>query len=54
MNISMSIDGTFGNEITSRPAAELFNSKFLIICTLGRAAEETITPQNLALQGLAY
>ena len=50
----MSINRTFGDEITSRAAAELFNSKFFIISSLGRAAEEIITPQNVALQGLVY
>ena len=30
---------------------ELFNIEFVIISTLGRAAETTITPQNFAPQG---
>ena len=44
----MSIDGTFGDEITLRAAAELFNITFVIFCTLGRAVEAVITPQNFA------
>ena len=44
----MSIDEFFGNEITLRAAAELFNITFVIFCTLGRAVEATITPQNFA------
>ena len=50
----MSIDGTFGDEITMRAAAELFNIKFVIISTLGRAAEATITPQNFAPQARVF
>ena len=50
----MSIGGTFDDEITLRVAAVLFNFKFFIISTLGRAAEATITPQNFALQGRVY
>ena len=50
----MSIGGTFDDEITLRVAAVLFNIKFFIISTLGRAAEATITPQNFALQGRVY
>ena len=37
-----------------RAAAELFNIEFVIISTLGRAAETTITPQNFAPQGRVY
>ena len=44
----MSIDGTFDDEITLVDAAELFNIEFVIISTLGRAAEATIIPQNFA------
>ena len=50
----MSIDGTIGNEITLRAAAELFNIEFVIISILGRAAEATITPQNFAPQSWVY
>ena len=50
----MSIDGTFGDEITLRDAAELFNIEFVIISTLNRAAEATITSQNFAPQGRVY
>ena len=48
------IDETFGDEITFRAAAELFNIEFVIISTLGRAAEATITPQNFSPQGRVY
>ena len=44
----MSINGTFGDELTLRAAAESFNIKFFIISTLGRAAEAVVTPQNFA------
>ena len=37
-----------------RAAAELFNIEFVIVSTLGRAAEATITPQNFAVQGRVY
>ena len=37
-----------------RAAAELFNIDFVIISTLGRAAEATITPQDFAPQGRVY
>ena len=50
----MSIDWTFGDEITLRDAAELFNIEFVIISTLNRAAEATITSQNFAPQGRVY
>ena len=50
----MSMDGTFGDEITLRAATELFNIEFVIISTLGRATEITITPQNFAPQGRVY
>ena len=50
----MSIDRTFGDEITLRAAAELFNIEFVIISTLGRAVEATISPQNFAPQGRVY
>ena len=46
-----SIDGAFGSEITVRDGSELFNIKFVIIFTLGRAAEATITPQNFIPKG---
>ena len=42
----MRINGTFGDEISLRAAAELFNIEFAIISTLARAAEATITPEN--------
>ena len=45
------IDGAFGEEITVIGAYELFNIKFVIISTLGRAAEATITPQNFIPKG---
>ena len=44
----MIIDGTLGDEITFRAAAQLFNIEFVIAITLNRAAEATITPQNFA------
>ena len=50
----MSIDGTFGNEINLRVTAKLFNIKFVIISTLGRLTETTITPQSFAAQGPVY
>ena len=50
----MSIDGTFGDKITVRAAAELFNIEFFNIFTLDRAAEEAVTPQNVAQQGRVY
>ena len=50
----MSIDRTFGDEITLRAAAEFFNIEFFIISTLGRAAEATITTQNFTPQGRVY
>ena len=37
-----------------RAAAELFNIEFVIISTLGRAAEPTISLQNFAPQGRVY
>ena len=48
----MSIDGTLGDQITLRAAAELFNIKFTIISILSRAAEATMTQQNFASQEL--
>ena len=45
---------TFGDQITLRAAAELFNVEFFIISTLGRAAETTIISQNFSLQGCVY
>ena len=42
----MIIDGTLGDEITFGAAAQLFNIEFVIVFTLNRAAEATITPQN--------
>ena len=53
-SIRMSIDRTFGDGITLRAAAELLNIEFVIISTLGRAAEVTITPQNFSPQGRVY
>ena len=50
----MSIDDTFGKEIALRETAELFNIEFVIISTLGRAAEATITSQNFSPQGRVY
>ena len=50
----MSIDGTFDDEITLRAAAELFNIEFFNVSTLDRAAEATVTPQNVAQQGRVY
>ena len=47
----MSVDGTYGDEITLRVADELLNTEFIIIFSLARAAEATITPQNFAPQG---
>ena len=44
----MIIDGTLGDEITFGAAAQLFNIEFVIIITLNRAAEATITPQKFA------
>ena len=41
----LSIYGTFGDEITLRVSTELFNIEFVIISTLVRAAEATITPR---------
>ena len=50
----MSIDGTFDDGVTLRAAAELFNIEFVIISTLCRVAEATITPQKFAPQGRIY
>ena len=50
----VSIDGTFDDEITLRAAAELFNFEFVIISTLCRVAEATITPQKFAPQSCVY
>ena len=44
----MSIDGTFDDEITLRAAAELFNIEFVIISSLCRVAEATITHRKAA------
>ena len=43
--IYLKIYGTFGDEITLRVSAELFNIEFVIISTIVRAAEATITPR---------
>ena len=50
----MSIDTTFDDEITLRAASELFNIEFVIISTLGRAAEATVSPQNFAPRSHVY
>ena len=50
----MSIIRTFGDEITLRTAAELFNIEFVIISSLGRAGEAIITSQNFAPKGRVY
>ena len=47
-------DGTFGDEIILRAAPELITIEFVIISTLGRAAETTITPKNIIPQGCVY
>ena len=44
----MIIDGTLGDEITFGAAGQLFNIEFVIVITLNRAAEATITPQKFA------
>ena len=46
----MSIDGSFGNEMTLRAAAELFNIEFGIISSLSKAVEAILTPKNYAPQ----
>ena len=51
---SMSNDGTYGDEITLRVAAELFNTAFVLVSTLGRAAELTISPINFSPQNRAF
>ena len=51
---NMSNDGTCGNEITLRAAAELFNTEFILVSTLGRAAEVTISPRNFLPQNRAF
>ena len=47
-------DGTFGDEIILRAAPELITIEFVIISTLGRAAETTIIPKNIIPQGCVY
>ena len=51
---NMSNDGTYGDEITLRAAAELFNTEFVLVSTLGRAAEVTISPRNFSPQNRAF
>ena len=41
-------DGTYGDEITQRAAAELFNIEFVLVSMLGRAAEVAVTPRNFS------
>ena len=43
-------DGTYSDKITLRAAAELFITEFVLVSTLGRAAEVTISPRNFSLQ----
>ena len=50
----MGIDGTFDDEINLRAADELLKIKPVIIATLSKAAEATISPKNLAPQGSVY
>ena len=40
----MSMDGTFGDEITFRVGAEFFNIEFVIISIIDREDEATMTP----------
>ena len=50
----MSIEGNFGNEMTLRAPAELFNIEFGIISTINKAVEATLTPKNFAPQVRDY
>ena len=50
----MTMDETFGNEITLRATADLHNIEFGIISILGRADEGTVTPKNFTPQGHVY
>ena len=51
---NMSNDGTYCDEITLRAAAELFNTEFVLVSTLGRAAEVTISPGNVSPQSRTF
>ena len=51
---NMSNDGTYGDEITLRVAAKLFNIGFVLVSTLGRAAEVMVTPINFSPQSRAF
>ena len=51
---NMSNDGTSGDEITLRVAAELFNIDFILVSTLESAAEVTFTSRNFSPQNRAF
>ena len=51
---NMSNDGTYGDKITLRVAAELFNIEFVLVSTLRRAVEVTVTPRNFSPQNRAF
>ena len=50
----MSNDGTYGDEIALRSVAELFNIEFILVSTLGKAVEVTLTLKNFSPQKRAF
>ena len=46
----MSLERTYGNEITLRAIANIFNVEVVVISTLGERGSVTILPQQIVLQ----